>query len=137
MKPEATVSNNTEVAALNIFEAVTFYLNFDEDFVEFEFQSKNHKWKELNVLAKSVIFEKVDTKTKTYQKSFLKLPIVSDESSTDSNYTKSTIRGSFRDVLLNLFSTDKKEFKLTIQYKIEFAEYLSTFRVAVPNIEQK
>jgi hypothetical protein len=84
---------------------------------------------------KTVLYEKIDAST--YEKILLMLPIVSDETSEESNFTIVNVVAGFRNVLMNFFSHHKKEFKLTINYEVDSLEYQTIFSVTIPTIEQK
>lgn len=113
------------------FESVTCYLNFNEDFVKFEFSSLSG----VSIEKKLISYEKVNSQT--YRAFVLKLPITSDESTSDSNVTTVEIQANVKDVLLNLFSPHRKQFRLTVDYTRDDKKYQTTFFALIPVIDQK
>lgn len=111
------------------------YLNFNNDKIQFAFKVKNWRWLNIEVVEKIIIYEKMDPTT--YMKSSRELPIICDESTEESNFTTVRVDGGFKDILLNLFSLHKKEFKLSISYKMDMMTYSSTYQVLIPDIDQK
>lgn len=73
----------------------------------------------------------------TYKKYCQELPIVNDESTRHSNFTIVSIKASFKNVLLGLFSPHNKEFKLVISYTDDMIEYQTTFVALIPIIQQE
>lgn len=113
------------------------FLNFDEDLLEFEFKyGDKHR---VSVQKKAILFEK--TSSFPIRKSSNELKIVSDESKeetkTESNFTIVEVKANIKDVLLSLFSGDRKEFKLKIDYLVESTNYQTVYFVAIPLINQK
>lgn len=115
---------------------MTCYLNFHQDFVKFEFSVANHGLKDLSVKKKTICYEKIDPQS--FREHARELPIINDESKSDNTTVEA--KASFKDVLLNLFSLHRKEFKLTIDYTMGLPstnKYQTTFSVLIPNIVQK
>lgn len=117
------------------FELMKFFLKFDDDLVVFEFQVKNHVWKEFSEVKKAISYEGMWMSS--MKKFSLALPSIADVLSTDLNYTKTTIKGDTKNVLLNLFSLQKKEFKLVVNYKFGDKNYRTELVALVPDIDQK
>lgn len=111
------------------------YLNFNDDKIQFAFKVKNWRWLSIEVVKKIISYEKMNPTT--YMKSSRTLPIIRDASTEESNFTTVQVDGGFKDILLNLFSLHKKEFKLTINYKMDMMSYSTTFQVLIPDIDQK
>lgn len=135
MKHEKTTCNGSEVVDPKFIEQPTCRLNFNGDQVEFEFQVKTARWQEIDVQEKTVSYEVM---TGCFEKYYTKLEM-SDESdeSSDLNYTTVSINCAIKDVLLNLFSPHKKEFKLTVDYIYDSNDYQTILYVLVPEIDQK
>lgn len=122
--------------------SITCYLNFHEDFVKFEFLVANDKLKDLSIKKKTICYEKILEKidSQTFRKHARELTIIKDELTRDSNNTTVDVRASIKDVLLNLFSHHRKEFRLTVDYTMGLPDtnkYQTTFSVLIPNITQK
>lgn len=109
-------------------------MNFHADSLEFQFQTNNHRWSSFEIVNKKVVYEYTDSQHKRFARV---LYVVNDESAVESNFTIFDIRATFKDVVLNLFSPLKKQFKLKISYKLDLGSYETVLLVAVPIVDQK
>lgn len=135
VKHLGTFINKDGVADPKILERPSCYLNFDNDRVEFEFIVADHRWQKMSMLKTSVTFEKVDTAT--YKKQVREVPSKRTEQVEDSNYKTVSIKAGFKDILLGIFSPHNKEFRLTVDYKLDLDLHKTVFFVIVPSIDQK
>lgn len=134
MKHHVTTQDGKEVADNRIFD-VKCFLNFNEDRVEFDFSIDTQKWEQVELVEKRVTYEKLDSAT--FRKIAKELPITLDESDEASDCTTFSVYAGFKNVLLNLFSIHKKEFKLTLDYTMDAIKCRSIYFVMIPDIKQK
>lgn len=120
---------------MQTFEDITCFLDFQNDLVEFEFDVNNHHWQNVEIEKKVVAYE--ITKNPNFRKQRNCLQIVDDNASSDSSFTSVKIQATFKDVLLHLFSPHHKEFKLIINYKMDFKKFQVIYFVLVPEIKQQ
>lgn len=128
-----------EVPNPKLIESPCCYLDFKHDLLQFEFNVKGFHWKKMSNVKKSVCLERLNSED--HVKIKLGLPIVVDETEEDSNFILVNIDANVKNKLLDLFSSERKEFKLTVDYVVgsmdQEMKYQSIFNATIPNITQK
>lgn len=119
----------------NLFKSFDCFLNFNEDFIQFEYKVDRFYWVNLSGISQSVCYYKINATT--YEKSRLNLPIIRDDSEPGPNFTTVKVDADFKGNLLNLFSPHRKEFVFVINYTIDFSTHQTIFYVQIPEIPQK
>lgn len=128
-----TTSDDQEVHD-NTFKSPACFLNFNGDRLEFELKVNRQEWDDVTIHKKVISYEKFH-KSWTVERIHRELPILCDELNEDLKCATLRIHGGFKDILLNLFSSHKKEFKLKIEYTKNEKNFEADFIVLIPNID--
>lgn len=112
----------------SIFKASSCYFNFDEDLIQFELSFNNTSTKEIKITSKSVTYYLTSSKI------HYSLPIKRFEIG-NGNCSTLKVHACFKNILLNLFFPQTKQFLFSIHYTIKKDEnYITTFIATIPNI---
>jgi hypothetical protein len=127
---DKTKRQNDSVEDPRLFRPLKSLMNFDEDCIEFRLSAHYVKFREIQVTSKIAWFTLIPTN--------VRIPIISDEMSRDEGeQTIITVRASFKDQFLNLFSSEVKRFALSIIYKDNHGKNcISSYIAPIPVIDQ-
>ncbi|KAG5673966.1 hypothetical protein PVAND_003962 [Polypedilum vanderplanki] len=133
---DKTNCNNEISDDQQIFKPLRSILNFDDNYIEFNFTAHYAKLKniDLNNKKKLAWYRIIGKQSKNSR-----IPIILDESNHEKGeLVDLKIRACFKDHFLNLFSFDKKQFAVSIQYTDnEGKTWISTYVVPIPNVDNQ